>query len=83
MVTQVAASTHPVAAGNIGAHMLITTAEVAHRCNVSTSTVERWRRDPALGFPQPIKIGPKASRFDSVEVALWLESKRRRAEVAQ
>lgn len=52
--------------------MLITTAEVAHICKVSTSTIERWRRDPALNFPQPIKIGPKASRFDSAAVAMWV-----------
>ena len=55
--------------------MLITTAEVASICKVSTSTIERWRRNPALNFPQPIKIGPKASRYDSVAVAKWVLSR--------
>ncbi|MGL6368448.1 helix-turn-helix transcriptional regulator [Aeromonas hydrophila] len=61
--------------------MLITTTTVAQICNVSRATIERWRRDPALKFPRPIKIGPKSVRFDADELAAWIAS-RRTVEVA-
>ncbi|HDZ8966669.1 helix-turn-helix transcriptional regulator [Aeromonas veronii] len=61
--------------------MLITTTTVAQTCNVSRATIERWRRDPALNFPRPIKIGPKSVRFDADELAAWIAS-RRAVEVA-
>lgn len=56
--------------------MLISLPEVAVQCGVSTRTIDRWLRDPALNFPRPLKIGAKNIRFDSVEIALWLASSR-------
>lgn len=46
--------------------------------NVCDMTLWRWQRDPALGFPSPVKIKSRNYWRES-DVAAWLES---RAEAA-
>lgn len=56
--------------------MLIDIHEVATRCGVSIFTIYRWRRNPAMNFPRPFQIGPRAVRFCPVELAIWIASRR-------
>ena len=35
---------------------MLPTPKTAQRYGVSTRTIERWRADPKLGFPDPIEI---------------------------
>jgi hypothetical protein len=44
--------------------------EVAERYKHTVRTIERWWRDPAIGFPQPIYIG-KAPLWDLCELETW------------
>lgn len=53
--------------------MLISTTTTANRLGVSRSTVERLRRNPSYGFPCPIYISPNCVRFDSEEIARFIE----------
>nr|WP_249145865.1 DNA-binding protein [Bradyrhizobium diazoefficiens] len=46
---------------------LIPTRQVAARYNVTLRSIDRWTRDPALGFPQPIQINTR-NYFDEQEL---------------
>lgn len=48
--------------------------EVAEMLNVSTNTVWRWVRDKAEGFPKPVKIGMRATRWKLSEIQRYLEA---------
>lgn len=37
----------------------LTAKHLRDRYNVSHMTIWRWRKDPRLGFPAPIRIGPR------------------------
>lgn len=52
---------------------LIPAREVRRRCaGISQVTLYRWLRDPALGFPQPIRINNRMF-FAEERVADWLD----------
>ena len=55
---------------------LISTIKAAERLGVSKSTIERLRRNPAANFPRPIYIAPNSVRFDSDELAQYIDSRR-------
>ncbi|WFU44200.1 DNA-binding protein [Bradyrhizobium sp. CB82] len=46
---------------------LIPTRQVAARYNVTLRSIDRWIRDPELGFPKPIQINTR-NYFDEVEL---------------
>jgi len=43
----------------------------AKKLDVSTSTVWRWVKDPEMKFPQPIKLTPMITVFNSIEIESW------------
>ena len=49
--------------------------EVAERCHKNKRSVYRLIRD--VGFPQPIKVGLRSSRWLQDEVEAWLASRPR------
>jgi predicted DNA-binding transcriptional regulator AlpA len=52
-------------------------APVARReiLGVSEMTIWRWRQDPSLGFPSPVRIRSRLY-YRADELRLWLESQR-------
>jgi excisionase family DNA binding protein len=53
---------------------MVTAAQYAERVGVHVDTIRRWARE---GYgPQPIRIGPRAVRYDADEVDAWLVGKR-------
>lgn len=57
----------PTAAKHLTVHT------VAELFGVSVATIWRWaQKNPA--FPQPRKVGPRTTRWNSAEVAAWLEA---------
>ena len=47
--------------------------EVARRIGVSTSTLDRLRKEG--GFPKPRQVGKAAIRWDAAEIDEWIESR--------
>jgi hypothetical protein len=46
------------------------TSQVAKRYDVSTRTIERWERDPALKFPRPAVVN-RRKYFSELELIAW------------
>jgi predicted DNA-binding transcriptional regulator AlpA len=44
---------------------LLPDAKVRHRYGVSSSTLYRWDRNPAMNFPRPIKINGRLYRDEA------------------
>ena len=53
---------------------------MAARYDVTDMSIWRWKRDPRLNFPKPIRIG-RRKFWDEAELIAW-ESARRASEVA-
>lgn len=51
-------------------------ADVCAFLHISKPTGHRWRNDPAMNFPQAIRLGPRAVRFDMDEVVAWVASRK-------
>ena len=51
-------------------------AEVEARCQITTSTLYRWMR-AGWGFPEPVKVGPRAVRWVEREVDAFLAARPR------
>jgi predicted DNA-binding transcriptional regulator AlpA len=49
--------------------------EVCFLLRISKTTGMRWRADPSMGFPAPMRLGPKTVRFDMDEVERWMVSR--------
>jgi hypothetical protein len=59
---------------NPGDTILITKQKTARRESVSGRTIDRWVKDPELGFPKPFDInGRKYFRLDELEA--WERSR--------
>ena len=56
---------------------LLTRPEVEAAIRLQRSALYRLLRDPGSGFPQPLRIGPRAVRWKASEVAAWLDSRPR------
>jgi len=56
--------------------LYITEHQLIERYSISRSTVNRWRRTPAMKFPQPKKFGPNTIRFSLAELERWFSSRR-------
>jgi len=50
----------------------ITIRDVMRRLNVCRASVYLWIKD---GFPQPIKLGKRASRWSAIEVEEWIKTR--------
>lgn len=51
---------------------LLTTEDVAVRLGVHPQTLARWRRDPRVGFPAPVRLGPRAVRWTPEQIEDWI-----------
>jgi predicted DNA-binding transcriptional regulator AlpA len=51
---------------------LIATSPLARVLNVSTRTIDRWRKDERVGFPAPTVINGR-KYWPTVEVRAWRE----------
>jgi predicted DNA-binding transcriptional regulator AlpA len=51
-------------------------ANTADLCNSSPQTIDRWRKDPKIGFPEPVNINNKLFWFLD-EVLEWIENRPR------
>ena len=51
-------------------------AEVEARCGITASTLYRWMRG-AAGFPEPVRLGPRAVRWIEREVDAFLAARPR------
>lgn len=63
--------------GPLGDERHLPTVEVAARYATSVRTVERWAKDPELGFPKPIYINRR--KFWSLKALRSFDRKRVRA----
>lgn len=54
---------------------LLTVQQVAERLGVHAQTVVRWRRDPRVGFPAPVRLGPRQVRWTPEQVENWLKER--------
>lgn len=52
----------------------LTAKQVMSRYQISTATLWRWARDPAVGFPNPMKIGNK-KLYPSKALEAWEASR--------
>jgi hypothetical protein len=52
----------------------LSTTEVAKRYFKTRRTIERWERDPTLGFPKPLIIRGRKYR-DELELEIWERSR--------
>jgi excisionase family DNA binding protein len=53
---------------------LATFREICALLRISRVTGHRWRNDPAMHFPAPIRLG-RTVRFDLDEIERWLNSR--------
>lgn len=52
---------------------LINVKQYAELIGVSTDTIRRWGRQ---GFgPRPVRLGPRAVRYRSADVAAWIQQR--------
>ena len=58
---------------------LINKANVALTVDSSEGTVDRWRKDPKIGFPEPVNINNKLFWFWD-ELLAWIEKRPRVSE---
>lgn len=54
---------------------------LAEHIDTSRDTIERWRDDRALGFPEPARIGGKIL-YPWKDVSKWLDKRRRPEEAS-
>lgn len=54
---------------------LISAEQIAARANVALSTVWAWNRS-IPGFPEPLKISTRCTRWVKSEIDAWFESRR-------
>jgi hypothetical protein len=52
----------------------LTTRNLCDRFNISTRTVDRWTKDHALGFPQPLYIN-RRKYWDEAALIAWERSR--------
>ncbi|PKQ00927.1 MAG: AlpA family transcriptional regulator [Alphaproteobacteria bacterium HGW-Alphaproteobacteria-13] len=45
--------------------------QLGERFNVSRVTIWRWARDPAVKFPEPVKLSPGCARWRLDDVEAW------------
>lgn len=48
----------------------LTVKDLMNNFQVSKSTIYRWINE--RGFPEPVKLSPKASRWNSKDVEIWI-----------
>jgi predicted DNA-binding transcriptional regulator AlpA len=58
---------------------IISKATTAATVNSSEATVDRWRKDPAMGFPVPLNINNRCFWYED-EVQAWIEKRPRVSE---
>jgi hypothetical protein len=51
----------------------LTTRNLCDRFNISTRTVDRWTKDPTLGFPRPLYIH-RRKYWDEAALIAWERS---------
>ena len=49
---------------------MMTPREVCAMFKIHRATLDRWRK--RYGFPRPVRIGPRAIRFDLEAVERWI-----------
>ncbi len=64
--------------GNQQTDPLLSLAAIARLLNVNRQTLWRWRKNPALDFPQPYQLAPNTPRWRSADLERWLASRRTR-----
>lgn len=52
---------------------LLTTKEVADHLRVSPRTVQRFAKNPPVGFPRPVKIGARV-RYHAADLEQYLQT---------
>ena len=50
---------------------LLTRADVAFRLEVSVHAVDKWRKRPRTGFPQPANVYGQTPVWDETEIVAW------------
>ncbi len=58
--------------------LLLRPRECARVLGISTTSLWRWSRDPAMDFPTAIRLGKNSVAFDEFEVRVWLATRRAR-----
>ena len=53
--------------------LLFTKDEVAELLGISTKTVDEWRNNPKMEFPDAIRIGCRL-RFSRIDIEAWIAS---------
>lgn len=54
---------------------LMTVEQVAERLGVHAQTIARWRRDRRVGFPAPVRLGPRQVRWTPELIEAWLKER--------
>jgi predicted DNA-binding transcriptional regulator AlpA len=77
--TRKTGDTSPRAAAPDSARVfLLRPRECARVLGISTTSLWRWSRDPAMDFPAAIRLGKNSVAFDEFEVRAWLATRRAR-----
>ena len=63
------------AAQPVPSHQLYSQDEVLALTSMTRQTLWRARRDPAVAFPQPVKLTPGRVAFVASEVHAWIEAR--------
>ena len=53
---------------------LIGIEQLCHRLSRSRTTVRRYLADPSLGFPRPLRVGPRDRMWRETEVEAWIRA---------